>query len=293
MVHPEDKEQYSKALHSLKSRSRSYTVEYRVVANDGKVKHIWERGRLQGGKITGVAMDITERKELELKMKKLATRNAELDTFVYTASHDLRSPVGNMETLLSFLDSEIIEKKENIEMYIRLLGKCITDLKSTLQDLTHVTEIHTEKKELVNMSEIIEEVKTGLGEQIREAGAQVEVNLGTPLLHIPKRHARSLVYNMLSNAIKFRSKDRPLVITISYYLKSNESHISFADNGIGMKPENLPKVFQIFKRFNPEIEGRGVGMYLVKRVIDLNNGDITLESKEEVGTTFHITFPVA
>jgi signal transduction histidine kinase len=139
---------------------------------------------------------------------------------------------------------------------------------------------------------VIEEVKSGLDEQIKEAGAIVEVELGTPFMSIPRRHARSLVYNMLSNAIKFRSKDRPLVVSISGFLKNNKLQLTFADNGIGIREENLPKVFQIFKRFNPEIEGRGVGMYLVKRVIDLNNGDISMESKENVGTTFHLTFPV-
>lgn len=97
---------------------------------------------------------------------------------------------------------------------------------------------------------------------------------------------------MLSNSIKFCSNDRPLLIIISCFLKDDRLHLTFKDNGIGIKKENLSKVFQIFKRFNPEVEGRGVGMYLVKRVIDLNNGDITLESQEDVGTTFQISFPV-
>jgi two-component system CheB/CheR fusion protein len=293
LVHADDKENYRNALQALKTRRKSYTVEYRIATKDGKIKHIWERGRYQNSKITGAAMDITERKELELKMHKLATRNAELDTFVYTASHDLRSPVGNMESLLSFLDAELEDKNENIEMYISLLGKSISGLKSTLQDLTQVTEIHAEKTELVNLSEVVNEVKSDLGEQIKEAGAIVEVDLGTPFLNIPRRHARSLIYNMLSNAIKFRSKDRPLVVAISAFLKNNKLQLTFADNGIGIREENMPKVFQIFKRFNPEIEGRGVGMYLVKRVIDLNNGDISMESQENVGTTFHLTFPLA
>ena len=238
-------------------------------------------------------MDITERKEMELKMKKLAIRNTDLDTFVYTASHDLRSPVNNMETLLSFLNNEITDKQESIEMYIRLLGKCINDLKTTLQDLTQVIEVHQEKTELVNLSEIVEEVKSGLREQINEAGAQVNISLHTPFLSIPKRHARSLVYNMLSNALKFRSHDRPLIIDIACFLKDDQLHMTFADNGLGIKNENLPKIFQIFKRFNPEVEGRGIGMYLVKRVIDLNNGDILIESQENVGTTFHLKFPVS
>lgn len=143
---------------------------------------------------------------------------------------------------------------------------------------------------MVNLTEIIDEIKSGLIEQIHEARANVNVRLHSPFLSIPKRHARSLVYNMLSNAIKFRSHDRPLV-DITCFVKDGHLNMTFADNGLGIKSENLPKVFQIFKRFNPEVEGRGIGMYLVKRVIDLNNGDIFIESEENIGTTFHLKFP--
>jgi two-component system CheB/CheR fusion protein len=290
-IHPDDKEMFQTALQNSKSGEEPYTVEYRIIGRDGNSKHIWERGRYSNGKITGASMDITERKELDLKMKKLASRNTELDTFVYTASHDLRSPVHNMDSLLSFLDQELTERPQHVETYIRHLQKSIADLKSTLQDLTQVTEIHPEKTEMVNLSEIVEEVKTGLLEQISEAGALVNVKMHTPYLTIPRRHARSLVYNMLSNAVKFRSYDRPLTIDIACFRKDGHIHITFSDNGLGIKAENLPKVFQIFKRFNPEIEGRGIGMYLVKRVIDLNNGDIFIESEENTGTTFHVHFP--
>jgi two-component system, chemotaxis family, CheB/CheR fusion protein len=292
-IHPEDKATYEQTVKHSRNKQAAYTIEYRIVPRKGKIKHIWERGRYHKGKITGAAMDITERKELELGMKKLASRNTELDTFVYTASHDLRSPVHNMEILLSLLDQQITDRPEVIETYIRHLKKCIYSLKSTLHDLTQVTEIHPEKTELINLTEIVDEVKSGLREQINEAGASVNVRMHTPFLSIPRRHARSLVYNMLSNAVKFRAHNRPLTVDITCFLKDERIHITFADNGLGIKEENLPKVFQIFKRFNPEIEGRGIGMYLVKRVIDLNNGDIFIEIEENAGTTFHVHFPVS
>jgi signal transduction histidine kinase len=97
---------------------------------------------------------------------------------------------------------------------------------------------------------------------------------------------------MLSNALKFRSNERKPVVTIASHLENDKIHLSFSDNGIGIREADHPKVFMIFKRFNPEIAGRGEGMYLVKRVIDLNDGAIYLESKENVGITFHIEFPI-
>jgi signal transduction histidine kinase len=120
----------------------------------------------------------------------------------------------------------------------------------------------------------------------------VQVKQAVRFLTIPRKHARSLVFNLLSNALKFRSPDWPPVITVSSVLEKDKTRLSFADNGIGIRAANQPKVFMIFKRFNPEVAGRGVGMYLVKRVIDLNGGDIYGESKENVGTTFHVEFPV-
>jgi signal transduction histidine kinase len=173
-----------------------------------------------------------------------------------------------------------------------MLDKSITDLKSMLEDLTTVTEIHPgEKKELVNLADIIEEVQVSLFKQIEEAEARVNVELAVPFLTIPKKHVRSLVFNMLSNALKFRSQERKPIVTVSSQLKNDKLHLIFSDNGIGIKEADQPKVFMIFKRFNPEIAGRGVGMYLVKRVIDFNDGEIYLESEENVGTTFHIQFP--
>jgi signal transduction histidine kinase len=200
-----------------------------------------------------------------------------------------------MEMLVALLAKQMgsIQENANAGIYINLLNKSISDLKSMLEDLTTVTEIHPgEKNELVNLAAIIEEVQVSLFKQIEEAGAKVNVGLAVPFLTVPKKHARSLVFNMLSNALKFRSTERRLVVTITSQLKNDKVHLSFSDNGIGIKEADQPKVFMIFKRFNPEIAGRGVGMYLVKRVIDFNDGEIYLESEENVGTTFHIQFPI-
>jgi signal transduction histidine kinase len=147
-----------------------------------------------------------------------------------------------------------------------------------------------EKKELVNLKTVIEEVQVSLFEQIEEAKATINVNLMISFLTIPKKHARSLIFNLLSNALKFRSKSRKLIFNISSHLDNDRIHLSFQDNGMGIREADQDKVFMIFKRFNPGIAGRGVGMYLVKRVIDLNDGTIYLESEENVGTTFLVEF---
>ncbi len=294
MIHPADLGKFIDSSAQIIQLGQSHTIEYRLIMPDGRVKHIWSRAKMINGIFTGTAMDITERKELELKNRKLALRNDELDSFVYTASHDLRSPVSNIEMLVSFLDQEIPDKTESVGLYLSLVNQSIVDLKNTLQDLTTVTEIHPgEQRELVNLQEMIEDVKVSLYKQIEEAGAIIDTKLSIPFLKIPKKHARSLLYNLLFNAIKFRSKDRLLMVTISTYLKNGRVHLSFQDNGIGIKEVDQPKVFIIFKRFNKDIAGMGVGMYLVKRVIDLNEGGIYLESKENVGTTFYIDFPMA
>jgi PAS domain S-box-containing protein len=295
LVYPDDIPNLSNILQNVIETKGNYDAQYRIIrANDKAIRTIWAKGKFIKGKLTGVAMDITERKELELKNRQLAIRNDELDNFVYTASHDLRSPLNNMEMLVALLAKQLgsIQENAKVGIHINMLDKSITDLKSMLEDLTTVTEIHPgEKKELVNLADIIEEVQVSLFKQIEEAEARVNVELAVPFLTIPKKHVRSLVFNMLSNALKFRSQERKPIVTVSSQLKNDKLHLIFSDNGIGIKEADQPKVFMIFKRFNPEIAGRGVGMYLVKRVIDFNDGEIYLESEENVGTTFHIQFP--
>ncbi|MDO1444684.1 ATP-binding protein [Rhodocytophaga aerolata] len=294
LIHEEDRERFLDNVNKVFSSEQSHTVEYKLCLPNGKLKHIWSRAKMVNGKFTGTAMDITERKELELTNTRLAHRNVDLDSFVFTASHDLRAPINHIESLLNFLQEEIKGQQEGVALYMELLHKSIVDLQTTLQDLTTVTEIHSgEKAEHINLVDVIEEVKVAHHKLIQETNASIQVGLGVAFLPIPKRHAKSLVYNLFSNALKFRSKDRPLIIRICSNLKQNKIHLSFSDNGIGIKKEDQDKVFMIFKRFNPEIAGRGVGMYLVKRIIDLNEGEIYLESQENAGTTFHIEFPVS
>jgi PAS domain S-box-containing protein len=296
LMHPEDVSRTTQYIANWVKTGGVFETEYRIMRkNDGVLRHVWVRGDLVAGRLMGYLMDITERVEMERSHKKLALRNDELDNFVYTASHDLRAPLNNMGVLVEYLAEEMPSAQGNAkgQLYLNTLTKCIADLKNTLEDLTTVTEIHPgEKKELVELKSVVEEVQGSLSEQIKEAGAQVKVDLTVPFLTIPKKHARSLVFNMLSNALKFRSPERKPVITITSALEKDKTRLSFADNGIGIRAVNLPKVFMIFKRFNPEVAGRGVGMYLVKRVVDLNGGDIYVESKENVGTTFHVEFPI-
>lgn len=97
---------------------------------------------------------------------------------------------------------------------------------------------------------------------------------------------------MLSNALKFRGKDRKSVITIASSINEDRTLLSFTDNGSDIRQEDQAKVCMIFKRLNRQVAGRGIGMYLLKRIVDLNNGTIDIESQENVVTTFHVQFPI-
>jgi PAS domain S-box-containing protein len=285
---------FERYVDTIENKKRYKGVEY-YYPHEGMKHWFSESGYCFGDCIIITLEDITDRKNKEEELKKLAIRNDDLDAFVYTASHDLLSPVNNVQNLIWLLASEIDTEKQNdnVVSYIELLNRTITHLKNTISDLTTVTEIHPgEMKEPVNLASLIEEVKTSLSGQIEEAQAKVVVDLKFPFLTIPRKHAQSLIYNLLCNALKFRDRERNLVVKISSTLKDNKTHLSVEDNGIGIKEVDQDKIFMIFRRFNPEIAGRGVGTFLVKRVIDLNNGNIYLESKENEGTTFHIEFPV-
>jgi signal transduction histidine kinase len=108
---------------------------------------------------------------------------------------------------------------------------------------------------------------------------------------LPQRICGSIIYNLLSNAIKYRSQERTPEVVIETKRQDNFLLITFEDNSIGIGENNLRKLFTMFKRFHTHVEGTGIGLYIVKRIVENGGGKIEVESKVEVGTTFRIYLP--
>jgi PAS domain S-box-containing protein len=230
--------------------------------------------------------------ELQENMMKMQKINNDLDNFIYTASHDLKAPISNIEGLISALFSEIPEN-ENIHFIREMLEASIERFKTTIKDLTEITKVQkgvAEDIEEVNLAEMSEEIKGDMKEDIIQTGANIFTDFKIPAIRFSRKNLRSIVYNLLSNAIKYRSPDKAPQIKMSTEDAGKYILFKISDNGLGISEENKGKVFGMFKRFHDHVEGTGIGLYIVKRIIDNAGGRIEVESNLGKGTTFNIYF---
>jgi two-component system, sensor histidine kinase and response regulator len=235
--------------------------------------------------------------ELEFKNIELLKVNNDLDNFIYTASHDLKAPVSNIEGLvISLVDSlsESASEDENVKTIIGMINTSIHRFKGTIQDLTEITKIQKgieENNTIVDCHEIIEDVKSTINELIVESQAKITVNIkDCPQISFSRKNLKSIIYNLLSNAIKYRSPKRNPEISIKTQRSDGFIILTIKDNGLGMNLQDKNKIFSMFKRLHDHVEGSGIGLYIVKRIIDNSGGKIEVESIVGKGSTFSVYF---
>lgn len=237
--------------------------------------------------------------ELTWKNDELTKINNDLDSFVYTASHDLKAPVSNIEGLMITLSdvlTTIEGVNEEVQPLFEMINASINRFKNTILDLTEITKIQknfNDDVSEVNIQEIIKDVMFSIENLINESKAEVQILIDSPIsIKFSKVNFKSIVYNLISNAVKYKAEDRSPKITISARKENNKFFFSIRDNGLGISKENKKKLFSMFKRFHDHVEGTGVGLYIVKRIVDNNGGIIEIDSEEGKGTEFKIQLNV-
>ncbi|HEY8399910.1 MAG TPA: HAMP domain-containing sensor histidine kinase, partial [Cytophagaceae bacterium] len=244
-------------------------------------------------------MELEQRtKELGKTVVELKRINNDLDNFIYTASHDLKSPISNLEGLFYGLYEELEEQtknNENIKTFKELIDVSIKRFQTTILELTEIAKVQKELvdyAEEVDLKELIEDVKISITDQINKTDAQIIVTLNNcDKIRFIRKNLKSIFYNLISNGIKYKSPDRTPIIKISCTNRENNYILTFEDNGLGLKEENMSKLFTMFKRFHDHVEGSGIGLYIIKRIIENAGGKIEVKSEEHVGTCFRIFIP--
>lgn len=246
--------------------------------------------------VFAIARDISERKfadnMLKDRNKQLQITNNDLDTFIYTASHDLKAPISNLEGLLRAfaLDNQFNEEQQGL---IEMMFQSIYRFKTTIKDLTEISKIqrlNQEDLQALNFEDILNEVKLDIRELIEKFNPVIETEFNIPSINYSKKNMRSIIYNLLSNALKYSSPDRQPVFKISTEKEKIHTVLKISDNGLGIAQENLWKVFTMFKRAHQHVEGSGIGLYMIKRMIENAGGQIKVESEEGKGTIFTVYF---
>ncbi|MDF9800827.1 PAS domain S-box-containing protein [Catalinimonas alkaloidigena] len=246
---------------------------------------------------TKVTRDLSDRvrnEELMRKNAELHKVNTDLDNFVYSASHDLKSPIANLEGLLQLVESKISPKLDKHDRQIvAKMGTSIARLQSTIDSLVEVTKAQKnleEPVEIVSFKEILEEVKEDLASSISSAKVDIKEELQVEELSFAKASLRCIMYNLLSNAIKYHSPKRKPEVKVRTYKSDGQIILCIKDNGLGLSQAHQAKLFGMFKRFHRHVEGSGVGLYIVKRTVENYGGRIEVRSKLNEGTLFRLYF---
>ncbi|WP_033316937.1 sensor histidine kinase [Pontibacter roseus] len=236
--------------------------------------------------------------ELQDKNRALASANFDLDSFVYTASHDLKSPVSNIEGLIEALSEAVTKEELDRDEINQIAGYMKSSLKrfaTTINDLTTIVEIDKtsgdEAPEPIDIYEMVETVKQDLDNLLVESDAQIKVISEERLFTgFSRKNFKSILNNLFSNAIKYRSPDRPPLVIVKLEKVADKTHLLIEDNGLGIPSDKQESVFTMFKRFHDHVEGSGIGLYIVKRMVDNVKGKIHVNSTLNQGTTFTIIF---
>jgi PAS domain S-box-containing protein len=233
--------------------------------------------------------------ELYSKNLELTSMNHDLDNFVYIASHDLKVPLLNMEALLGILRNELVQDNAESQFLFRKFVHAIKRMKQTIQDITEVAKAQrklTERTEQVYFAAILEEVEASLENLIHSTEAQIHHDFEQePSLYYSQINLKSIVYNLLANALIYRSPDRTPEIRIRTHSSEGYSVLTVEDNGLGMNlSRGTDKLFAMFTRLHTHVEGSGIGLYIVNRLIENQGGKIEVESQVNHGSTFRIFF---
>lgn len=242
--------------------------------------------------------DLTERILVERERQKITDdlihRNKDLEQFTYIVSHNLRAPVANIKGLSDILTDESLSKDE-AGSFVKDLLSSVNKLDTVIVDLNYILQLKTgvsEARERVVFGELVNGIEESIHSLVRSENVKIVAQFDEVAEMITlKSSLYSIFYNLISNSIKYKRLDVPPVIEIKSSRRKDEIELIFKDNGRGIDLEkNGNQIFGLYKRFHQEIEGKGVGLFIVKTHVEALGGKISIKSEVNKGTEFKIIF---
>ena len=301
MVHPDDLPEINQSFRQALQAGQPWESSiYRIRRRDGEYR--WSITRTQPyftpdqklAGYSGVNVEIHAQIELQQQLKRT---NVDLDNFIYTASHDLKAPILNIEGLMEALQDQLPAESlqaEDVQFTLNLMQNSIQRFKRTIGHLTEITKLQKENSAEatpINLPALLAEVQLDLATPIQTTQARIEIDVSNcPTIRFSTKNLRSIVYNLISNAIKYHSPARIPLIQLHCTALGEYQVLTVTDNGLGMDLSGKSKLFTMFKRLHTHVEGSGIGLYMVKKIIENAGGKIEVESTIDQGSTFRIYF---
>ncbi|HSD65670.1 MAG TPA: HAMP domain-containing sensor histidine kinase [Vicinamibacteria bacterium] len=235
------------------------------------------------------------RAERERLIDELERRNAELERFTYTVSHDLRSPLVTVRGFVDLLEKDVAAlEPERVAGDLSRIRSATGTMEKLLRELLELSRVGRvmNPPETVSLDELARQAVAALHGRLRAAHVRVDVLPGLPSVHGDRTRLLEVLQNLIENAVKFRSGQGEPLVEVGSRPGPDGPVVYVRDNGVGIDPRYHDRVFALFERLDPRVEGTGVGLALVKRIVEVHGGRVWVESEGAGrGATFCFTIP--
>lgn len=304
LLHPDDRETTKQVVLNALQTGEDAIFEERIVRPNGELRYLKSWAAVTRDvegvpiKMFGACLDITEgkvvRKELQRLVDELTKTNNDLQQFSYITSHNLRGPVTNLISMTELIDLETISDARNLSL-IKGIQASSSQLNETLNDLINILIIKSSPNlpmEEIDLASVCERVLKSIACKIEAARAQFQIDFeGAPTLRFNVAYLESILLNLCSNALKYASPHRDPVVLIKSARQNKQTILTFTDNGIGMNMNKVrDRIFGLHQRFHNHPDSKGIGLYLIHAQLSTLGGSISVDSQEDIGTTFTLVF---
>ncbi|OJJ16353.1 hypothetical protein BKI52_34240 [marine bacterium AO1-C] len=302
IVHPDSLDVAAKRIKMLYEKKGGFVspMEERFITLKNNVKELMISGIAidQDGQpaICNVFADITHLKQVEKELFKktnqLEKANKELEELAYVASHDLKAPLANFQGLMMLMTAVDAINTKGEEYFVKM-QQAVEQMQDTLNNLNKVIDMKQAlgaEKEQISFQQVFDNIQSSLETQITGAQATIIADFSqAPSVFYPLLQLKSIIQNLLTNALKYRHPERLPKITIHTTQDNDQVCLMIEDNGLGMDlSKSKEKPFGLFKRLHTHVEGKGMGLYIIKSIVDSHSGQIEVRSEVDQGTIFKI-----
>ncbi|OUJ72169.1 sensor histidine kinase [Hymenobacter crusticola] len=245
------------------------------------------------------AFDVSEqvlaRQQVQALNQQLTRVNADLDSFVYMATHDLKAPINNLEGLVQALGETLADQPDTAARpLLGMMEEAVTRFQRTLGQLSEVLRLHQAPNPAnsIELAAMVADVRQDLLPALQQTGGQLAVDVAAcPIVAIPAKSLRSVLYNLISNALKYHHPERQPLVCLSCQDQEGWWCLCVQDNGLGLTSDQQVALFTLFRRFHNHVEGSGLGLYTVKKIVENLGGRVEVQSELGVGSTFQVYIP--